>query len=369
MRLLAGLLLQAATAFVGVNVVPMDGEHVLTGQTVIVEANRIQTVGPMAEVEVPDGARVIYGNGRWLAPGLIDMHVHIRAVDLPRYVENGVTTVRDLAGLDSVLAITDTSYFGPRIFVASKLLAGPNAQNVPFSLLMNRVQDAQAMVDAQLARGCDSIKVYDDLTREVYDAVVNAAHARGVKVAGHVTQRVDIRHAMTMQDSIEHLSGYPLGSAALNRDLAIASHDSGVWNCPTMTVFTNHVTRNMPADVRQRLLDDRRALLTALDEAGARILAGTDAGYLVPAGTALHDELDELFAAGLTRFEALSAATRSAAGYLGDPLSGVIVPGARADLILVGANPLEDHSVLRRPSGVMLNGQWISYERRRSARH
>jgi len=372
MQILAALVLQAATAFVGVNVVPMDAERVLLGQTVLVDDNHVQTIGPVAEVAVPANATVIYGRGRWLVPGLIDMHVHIRAIDLPRYVENGIMTVRDLAGLDSVLAIKrQPNRFGPRIFAASQLFSGPNGQNPPFSILVTRAEDAQAAVDAQLARGCDSIKVYEDLSGSVYDAVVNAAHARGVKVAGHITRWVDVRHAMTMQDCIEHLSGYPLGNAALNRELANASRDAGVWNCPTMITFTRYVTQNMPPAERQRLLDDRRALLTALDEAGARILAGTDAGYLLPAGTSLHDELDELFTAGLTRYEVLSAATRSAAEYLGDPTIGIIAAGSRADLILANDNPLEDLTTLRHPLGVMLNGQWISYSpvRRRSAGH
>jgi imidazolonepropionase-like amidohydrolase len=358
------------TAIVGVNVVPMDVERVLLSQTVIVNGDHVETIGPVDEVAVPADAEIVYGRGRWLVPGLVDMHVHIRAVDLPRYVENGITTVRDLAGLDSVLAIVRAQPFGPRIYVASKLLAGPNAQNPPFSVSATRAEDAQSMVDAQLARGCDSIKVYDDLARDVYDALIHAARARGVKVAGHVTRFVDIRHAIEMQDSIEHLSGYPLGNDALNRELAIASRDSGVWNCPTMVVYTQYVTRDMPPAERQRLLDQRRALLTALHDAHARILAGTDSGYLVPAGVALHDELDELFAAGLTRYEVLAAATRNAGEYFGDATLGIIAPGARADLVLVNANPLENLSTLRTPAGVMLHGQWIAYDqRRRSARH
>ena len=358
------------TAIVGVNVVPMDSERVLLSQTVIVDGDHIEAIGDVDDVTVPDDAEILYGRGRWLVPGLVDMHVHIRAVDLPRYVENGITTVRDLAGLDSVLAIVRAQPFGPHIYVASKLLAGPNAQNPPFSVSATRAEDAQQLVDAQLARGCDSIKVYDDLARDVYDALIHAARARGVKVAGHVTRFVDIRHAMEMQDSIEHLSGYPLGNAALNRELAIASRDAGVWNCPTMVVYTQYVTRDMPPADRQRLLDQRRALLTALHDAHARILAGTDSGYIVPAGVALHDELDELFAAGLTRYEVLAAATRNAGEYLGAPTLGVIAPGARADLVLVNANPLENLSTLRTPAGVMLRGQWIAYDqRRRSARH
>jgi imidazolonepropionase-like amidohydrolase len=359
------------TAFVGVNVLPMDTERVLLAQTVLVRDGVIAEIGNVDAVTVPNDARVIYGRGRWLLPGLIDMHVHIRPLDLPRYLENGITTVRDLAGLDSVLdtkrRVDAGEVPGPRIFVASRLLTGPNPQNPFFSSPVTRASDAPSAVAEQLARGSDSIKLYDGLSRETYDALVNAARARGVKIAGHVTQHVDVRHAMTMQDSIEHLSGYSIANASLRNELAAASRDSGVWNCPTLVVYTQHVTRDMAPDARARLLADRRAMVTALDVAGARILAGTDAGYLVPAGVALHDELDELRAAGLTPFEVLSAATRSAGQYL-DQSVGVIAIQSRADLLLVETNPLENLRVLRRPAGVMVNGRWIPYEKRRAVR-
>lgn len=351
------------TAFVGVNVLPMDTERALLGQTVIVRDRVVAEIGPVADVAIPNDARVVYGRGRWLVPGLIDMHVHIRPVDLPRYIAYGITTVRDLAGLDSVLAakrsVDNGTTLGPRIFVSSLLLVGPQAANPPFSLIFTNPNDARSVADAQLARGCDSIKVYNDLSRASYDALIAAARARGVKVAGHVTNNVDIRHAMLMQDSIEHLSGYPL-DADLRAELAAASRDSGVWNCPTLYVFRNS---------SQQVLAGRRALVAALDQAGARILAGTDSGYLVPAGIALHEELRELREAGLTPFETLSAATRSAAEYLGDATIGTIHVGGRADLVLAAVNPLENLAALRTPSGVMVNGRWLSNERGRAVRH
>jgi imidazolonepropionase-like amidohydrolase len=234
-----------------------------------------------------------------------------------------------------------------------------------FSRPVTSVADATRAVDEQLARGATSIKVYDGLSRAVYDAIVNAAHARGVLVSGHVSQNVGVAHAMQMQDSIEHLSAYPLPAP---QSLLNATRDSGVWNCPTQVVFRDHVTLSMPPAQREQHLAARRALIGALDAAGARILAGTDAGYLVPAGTSLHEELAELSAAGLTNEEVLAAATRSAGEYLGDPTLGVINIGARADLLLVNENPLENLATLRNPAGVMLNGRWISYDRRRAVR-
>ncbi|HEY0373027.1 MAG TPA: amidohydrolase family protein [Thermoanaerobaculia bacterium] len=353
------------TAFVGVNVVPMDAERVLLGQTVIVEGVQIVAIGPVESVPVPRDAHVIYGRGRWLVPGLVDMHVHVIEGDLPRYVESGITTVRDLAGLDSVLALVGREH-APRILASSKLLTGANPQNPFFSRPVTRVDDAAPAVDEQLARGATSIKVYDGLRLDVYDAIVSAAHARGVKVAGHVSNNVLILHAITRQDSVEHLSGYPLDVD--DRGFAEASREAGVWNCPTMVVFTQHVTRDMPEPQRTQYLDARRRMLTALDEAGARILAGTDAGYLVPAGVSLHDELAEMLAAGLTPYEALRAATRAPGEYFEDETLGVIAAGARADLVLVAENPLENLATLRNPAGVMLRGEWIPYGKRRAVR-
>jgi cytosine/adenosine deaminase-related metal-dependent hydrolase len=133
--LLAALLLQA-TAFVGVNVVTMDGPPRL-GQTVIVRDAHVEAISAVADIEVPADAQIVYGRGRWLVPGLVDMHVHIREVDLPAYVANGITTVRDLAGLDSVLdvmqRVDEGSLVGPRILASSLLLTGPNPQNPQFS--------------------------------------------------------------------------------------------------------------------------------------------------------------------------------------------------------------------------------------------
>jgi len=369
--LAAALTIEAAevTAIVDVNVVPMDSERVLLAQTVVVRDGRIESVGPARDVAVPPDARVVAGRGRWLLPGLIDMHVHIRTADLPRYVENGITTVRDMAGLDHVLRdaalIERGELFGPRILASSMLLTGPHPQNPEFSLPVTRTADAASVVDQQLARGATSIKVYDELSLPVYDALVTAAHARGVKVAGHVSRFVDVRHAMVMQDSIEHLSGYPLDDDAA---MAAASRVAGVWNCPTLYVYTAWVTRDTPEPARRNYLEARRALVTALHRAGARLLAGTDSGYLVPAGTSLHEELAELRAAGLTPFEVLLTATRAPAEYLEEPTIGVVAAGAHADLLLVRSNPLDDLATLRYPAAVMLNGRWISYDRRRAVR-
>ena len=85
-------------AFVDVNVVPMDEEHVLSNQTVIVEAGRITHIGAVDQTEVPEDAQVIDGTDSYLMPGLADMHVHASKEDFLLYIAAGVTTIRNLNG-------------------------------------------------------------------------------------------------------------------------------------------------------------------------------------------------------------------------------------------------------------------------------
>jgi imidazolonepropionase-like amidohydrolase len=352
MRLLLAALLQASVAFVGVNVVHVEGESALA-QTVIVTGDRITEIGPVSEVIIPQDARVVYGGT--LAPGLMDMHVHLREVDLPRYVESGITLVRDMAGLDSVLRtaarVRNGELPGPEIVIATKLLNGPNPTAPSFATIVPSAAAAASTVDAELARGCDFVKLYQNLQPPVYDAIVAAARARRVRVGGHVSEHVAIEHAIASQDTIEHLSGYR-GRTDLTA-LAEASRASGVWNCPTLKVLAR------PAN---------RAIVKALHDAGARLLAGTDAGYLLPAGTALFDEFDEMRAAGLPPRAILASATIAPAEYLGRSNElGRVEVGYVANLVLLDGDPLADLATLRKPRGVMIRGSWTPLNVRRRA--
>ena len=362
----------ATLALRNVDVVSMRDARIDRDQTVIVRGDRIESVGPAESTPIPDDARVIEGHGRWLFPGLIDAHVHIRAIDLPDYLRYGVTTVRDLAGLDSVLEIARRidrgELRGPRIITSTLLFNGPNPRNPTFSTVISRAADADARVAAQLARGCRFVKLYENLPLDVYDAIVVAARARGARIAGHVSVFVDVHHAMESQDSIEHLNGYErvvsrTPDAATNdigawqsvdssRYAALAEETSrsGVWNCPTLHVYA------VLSNFAPAIIDNRRAFVHELHARGAHLLAGTDAGYLVPAGASLIEELDELVASGLTPYEALATATREAADFLEED-AGTIETGKRADLLLLDANPLQSVEALRSPSMVIVRGE------------
>ena len=133
---------------------------------------------------------------------------------------------------------------------------------------------------------------------------------------------------------------------------------AGVWNCPTLAIYSELAKQSSPAD-REAIVRNRRAFVRALAQAGGRILLGTDSGIdVVAPGTSIHDELRELVEAGLTPFDALRAGTTSAAEFLGRPDLGRVAVGARANLLLLEANPLANVANAKRIDGLVLGGAW-----------
>ncbi len=368
------------TAFVGVSVVPMDRETVLPDQTVIVEGDRIVAVGPTGSIGLPAGAVRIDAAGRYLMPGLVDMHVHIREHELFAYVANGITSVRNMWGYTALpeimRQIESGAVVGPTIYSASPGLDGPPGY-WPQTQVIDDPARADALVAAQVAAGWLFIKVYQNLSLGVYDAIMTAARARGIRVVGHVPTDVPVEHALEAgQVSLEHLHGYDLALTRRNRgpfdpvtwtdidasklpDLAERTRLAGAWNCPTLAIWEIFTRGMAPAD-RQLVLSNRRLVVGALHAATRRILAGTDSGIdQTAAGTSIHDELADLVASGLSPYEALWGATSGAAQFLERTGEiGSITPGRRADLLLLDRNPLEDAGAARNPRGVMWHGLW-----------
>lgn len=410
-----------AIAFVGVNVVPMDSERVLEGHTVVVQDGRISSV-TADDAQVPEGARRIDGEGRWLMPGLAEMHGHVPGPDDPDYAEdvlflyvsNGVTTVRNMAGHASHLALRDRveagELVGPTLFAASPWLT-PETAGTPEAA-------RQAVRDYQAA-GFDLLKL-GTIDAESYAAMAAAAHEIGMPFGGHIPAEVGLVAALdARQTSIDHYDRYVeflvpddfdtqslepgfFGSGwvhladreripeAIERTLA-----AGTWNVPTLSLV-EHLASDTPAgemiawpemrympqrvregwveakhrfqarddfqpDAARALVELRQELTRALHAAGAPIALGSDAPqfFNVP-GFSIHHEMEMMAAAGLTPYEVLATGTREPARYFGTPDAfGTVEPGRRADLILLGANPLDDVANVQRRIGVMVRGQWL----------
>lgn len=398
-------------AFVNVNVVPMDKEHVLEGQTVIVADGRIAEIGAHASVEIPKGAVEIDGAGKYLMPGLAEMHGHIPPPNqsaeyissvLFMYVANGITTVRGMLGHDGQLDIKARANAN-EIISPTLYLAGPSFSGGSIS----SPDQAIEKVRRQKEEGWDLLKVHPGLSLEEFDAMANTANELGIRFGGHVPNTVGLAHAIEMgQETFDHIDGYTIfvdGTSKPASDASIAEAvkltvDSGAWVIPTMvlwehlyaitpmeSVSTLPELKYMPKNIvdswlsshRRRLadpgldrvaaahrIDNRNNILAALNDAGAGILMGTDAPqqFSVP-GFSIHVELERMADVGMTPYEIFKTGSANVGEYFKEQDTfGLVATGHRADLVLLNENPLDNVANLKKRSGVMTRGQWLSEE-------
>ena len=212
---------QGVYAFEGVNVIPMDGEWtVQPDRTVVVRGGVIEAVGPTGEVEVPAAATRIDARGRWLLPGLAEMHAHVPPVQdassdqwpdrealqdiLFLYVANGITTIRGMLGADYQLELERMLDEGA--------IVGPNLDVGAFSLNQGSApspEAAERLVRMHAEKGYDFQKVHPGFSRETWDRAAEIAREVGLPLAGHVPADVGLEHALlTGIASVDHMDGY-----------------------------------------------------------------------------------------------------------------------------------------------------------------
>ncbi len=392
-------------AFVGVNVVPMDRETVLTGQTVLVVDGVISAIGPAGSVALPDGVTSIDGSGQYLMPGLADLHVHVQnEADLPVYLLGGVTTVLDLGGRSRLLGWRDRletgGLVGPHLLV-SYFIDGPGGR---FNVV-ETPEEARQVIRAAAGR-YDYIKVYNSLTLAQFHAIMDEARIAGIPVVGHGVRRPGMQAILEGgQVMIAHGEEYiyTYFGNSTNRALIPSAVDltkrTGAYVLPNLSAFEimavqwgrpfavdsflsqpevrylhpsyreswrsgKYTSRN--GSLRPRLIF-LQELTRAFADANVPLLLGTDSPGIpgMFAGASIHNDLRNLIDAGLTPYQALSAGTRTAGAFVrqtipGSPVFGVIAEGARADLVLLDDNPLESVTAARYPNGVMVGGDWWS---------
>lgn len=213
--------LSQTTAFVGVSVIPMDRERVLADQTVIVKNGVITEIGDSSRIRVPQGAVSIDGKGKYLIPGLVDMHTHllsdsdeypdsIAPDELRVMVANGVTTVRFMIGTPELLKLRERSAAGeiaaPTIYVASPHLTGREQGN---NFVVNTPEEAREAVRKSKAAGYDFIKITTFLKSLLYETAVDEAKKQNIRIVGHADSRfVGVERAWKAGQQIEHLDGY-----------------------------------------------------------------------------------------------------------------------------------------------------------------
>ena len=203
----------AATAFIGVNVLPMDKEGVLADQTVVVTDGKITSIAPAAKTQIPTGAVKIDGTGKFLMPGLGELHAHIPGGKAPEadiertlflYVANGVTTIRGMLGDPRHLVyrerVAKGEVLGPRIYTSGPSF-NDNTASTP--------EAAVAMVVEQKKAGYDLLKIHPGVPRNAFDVMAAKADELRIPFAGHVPEAVGLTRALeTKYRSIDHLDGY-----------------------------------------------------------------------------------------------------------------------------------------------------------------
>ncbi|PQA87269.1 amidohydrolase family protein [Hyphococcus luteus] len=391
-------------------------------RSVLVRSGLIEAVGPAGSLEAADDAVRIDGAGRTLMPGLIDAHVHIwDEAELAGYLAHGVTGVRNMSGMPFHLPLIERieagRMLGPDMITTGPILNSPGANAQANHLLVVTAEEARAAVAEQYEDGYRLIKVYSNFYRAPYEAVLDEAQKRGMKVTGHTPEGAreegmpyEKPFSIAFEESlgrglqtIEHVesivwhglrddldeekmralaekiaaSGDAVTPTLIAHDnlMRVAQSKGDYLNRPDAETV-NPVLRMIDAgaydfwssrDVTEYGLPHRAFHLKAtkmLHEAGVTLVAGTDAGIFtnIP-GSALTRELELLVEAGLTPYEALETATVNAAGALGFEKTGQIAPGFRANLILVGGDPLENVSLVENPDAVIVRGIYLDADK------
>jgi hypothetical protein len=371
--------------------------------TVVTKAGQIAVIS--RGTSIPQGAMRLDGTGKFLIPGLWDMHSHHQATgpeSLDLFLANGVVGTRDMgADVEFILPLRDRinrgELSGPEIVAAGPIL-DDRPPDWPFRRRVTNAQEAREAVRNLKSRGVDFIKVHDSTPREAYLAIAEEAPKLGLSFSGHVPFTVTVEEAADSGiKSIEHLTNYRVFrecsgkepySAASCQTLFDKLAAKGVWQTPTMAFFqaipdmfsgkplrhaeyaSDSLLELTRKNVEVSKLDERAlaslranaktslAAIHDLHSRGSRFLAGCDG--IVP-GFCLHDELEWMTEARLSPLQAIQTATINPAKFLGrEKTQGTIEVGKRADLILLEADPLTDIRNTRRIAVVLVRGRLLS---------
>lgn len=344
-----------STALLGHELAPTDEA------VVVIRDGRIIAAGSPRDVQVPDDAVVVDGSGKTLLPGFIDAHVHIGFYDASDVLAGGVTTVRDLGWppdrIDEILAATRSpGYDGPSIVAAGPMLTAPGgypsrAAWAPRGTAreITGPADARAAVAEVADRGYCIVKIALNppvgpvLDPDTLSAIVEAAHARGLKVTGHIHGVDELHKAIAAGiDELAHMlmSDEPIPGSTIERMVAM-----GVAIVPTLSVFSGSALRTAITNLR------------AFREAGGRVIYGTDLGNEGPKPGIDPSEVRGMSDAGMDGREIVRSATVDPSAWLGLDHTGVIAPGRVADLVLVDGDPLGDPMALTRIVAVWREGR------------
>lgn len=396
-----------------VNVIPMYENTLLHSQRVVIAEGKILRIEAVSNTSEYPTAKRIDGSGKYLIPGLSEMHYHWRnkeggiARDFNLLIANGVTTVRNMAEYDwqdhvSIRdSIADGKLFGPNYLTTGPYLKHGDLQSLA---------DVQSVVEQHRRKGYDFIKIADDLPKEIYLALLEKAQIYHIPVIGHAQRAMDLEYSLRME-SIEHVEEFVYlfddeqrVDEKFLKNAVGQIKNSGITIAPTLVVFDmivkcldDNVFANLTnkevakymlkgdygywsseenpyrQNLKGKVINGKDALPLLQDYfewmkkftkmlavAEVPMMTGSDTfGFVVP-GFSLHEEFQLLQEAGLSPFEILKAATLTPARYLGSiAMEGTIAEGKNANLVLLGKNPLENIENSKTIEGVILKGEWL----------
>ncbi len=412
------------TIFRNVNVIPMTEETVIRNQDVVVKNGEITAIGNTGTVKFKKDARIIEANGKYLMPGLAELHAHVPPVDdmepmkevLKLFLYNGITTIRGMLGHPRHLEL--------RSKIKSGEIIGPHFYTSGPSFNGNSVKTPEAgadMVRNQKQAGYDFLKLHPGLTKENFEAIAKTAKEINIPFAGHVSFDVGVWRAIEAgYASIDHLDGfveslvpgienipeqqtglfgmYIAKKAEESKIPALmkALKEKNIWVVPTQALaerwFSPHkdedafarepemiymkeetlknwvnskknvmANPNYNAEEINKFIELRRKLIYECQRNGVGLLLGSDGPQVFNVpGFSVHHELKYMVDAGLTPYQALQSGTVNVAKYFNLNNSGLIKEGYVSDLILLEGNPLENIGNTTKIAGVMLGKHWIS---------
>lgn len=414
---------QPQLVFKSVNVIPMDQERVLENQDVVVSLGKIVEVGESGQVSYNDDATIVDGSGKYLIPGLAEMHAHVPPIDdmepmkevLSLFLAKGITTIRGMLGhplhLELREKVNNGEILGPHFYTTGPSFNGNTVKTA---------EEGAQRVRGQKAAGYDYLKMHPGLVPETFAAVTSTANELGIPFVGHVSFDVGIDRAIEAgYSSIDHMDGFvealvpniaeigeegnglfaiyssPLADTSRIPEIIQGLREKDIWMVPTQSLaerwmFPSEADEHLSAPemkyMSQQVLDNwrkakddlladkrynaqkvkdyialRRKLIYECQQNGVGILLGSDAPQIfnVP-GFSAHYELKYLVDAGLTPFEALQTGTINVADYLNKDNEGIIQTGAISDLVLLNANPLEDITNTQAIEAVMIGETYLS---------
>ncbi len=394
----------------GASVIDSASAMVHENQCIWITDSRIERV--CACPDNATAAQVVDAGGRWIIPGLWDMHVHA-LWDSSAYrdffedfVAYGVVGIRDMGGVPAVVNdarqyLANPDNIGPEFVAAGHIIDGPTPLHQGIAVGAVTAEDGASAVAELHAMGSDFIKIYTLLPKSAAIGVFEEARKLGLQVVGHLPGEIELSEAIAGGlASIEHMAVEIGGLCDVNdSDSCVqtfeAIRSANIHLTPTLLVRQRPGSVLDPATLEAARINDMPEVLAAewtaslersrqnktpsylaqkkaqyLQEqrlteiaiaANSLILVGTDTGdFLIPPGSSIHEELELLVGAGMTEYEAILAATGRATEFLGLDDHGQISVGNFADLIILRSNPLDDIRNTRDIDAIVLNGRLLN---------